>query len=408
MGRPLYFMLRVANLAIKPMALLVAGRMGFVEEASALSAMYGVSAITMTSMSFGAYKWFLPIEHRASRGSLYLTAFSVYRGVVLLGVLLAILVGYVTGAFLFHAPDMSLVLMALVCAEFIVHEDGRRKLYAGRLVHWAAEMLLSNVVFLSALAIFAVAEKYEIAPAGMSLPVAACAMLVFALVNSMREGVLELDRGKWWPSTHGLRMVVRRTVKFSSYTISSMASRSVQQGDRILFYALMPANAWIYSIVAYAATVPLVLFEMNSMAVFKAKVLGNRRSRSNMGFQLLSRKDVEIFILISSAATIGLLGSHLLGVLRIPGLIWLIFAQMCLINFLQALVMKNSEQVFWAASSPRSYFQIEAVSFLVLAAASFMVLYVVELPLFIKVPAAMALLAKLMMSRVFLQRRGVR
>ncbi len=372
-----------------------------------MSAMFGVSAITMTSMSFGAYKWFLPVERRAQQGPLYVRAYSIYRAVVLVGLALALVVAAAAGSLLFDTPATVVALSALICAEFLVHEDSRRLLYAGKLIPWASLMLKSNLVFLVVLIGLVLAVKLADLKEVVVMPLAAVAMLCWAVLRSAKYGAINPGGSAARPSISGLRIVKKRILSYGAYTFSSIASRTIQQGDRVLFFALSPNYAWIYGIVAYAAAVPLVLYEMTSLAVFKSRILQNKRERKRSGFQRLSAKDFWIFAGASSAAAVGLLFAHLVNVLKIPELIAWVFLSACIVNLMQAWVMKNSEQVFWASTRVWDYLKIEMSSLFFFGLGSAVILCLIPMPILIKIPAALALAAKLVVSRRYLLRNEV-
>lgn len=398
-----YFFLRLANVAVRPLTLFAIAHLAGDLLASAIALAFAFSAWMMAPMTFGSFRWLLPLERRHEPGSYaYRLGQQTYRWTIYISLLLCFPALLVIAAVTLNSWTLAGLVCFVVIYDFLSHEESRRLLYQGELVSWARFLLWRNSIMPMAwLAVIGIGRLLAIdrlPHSGIATWLAAwsAAITVVCFVRFHKKLFIPVER----PLQH-LRLAAHRIKQYWQYAACSLLAKSHQNIDKLLVAFIMPEATWIISIIGYCANLPVMAYEMMTLATLKSKIM-SLNAQEIADRRIVNRSDVVLFLLIGGPAAIAAYVFLVVQDASLPPAP--LIAVYFLAGWLLTVTAKKSELVLWSGSDRWTPFWIDAAAGLMTSALSALVLLTSPLLILIKVPAIFGLSVKWILSDNHLKR----
>jgi len=381
-----YLFWRLAYIAIKPLAILLAAKLLDGSSASLLSLAIAISGTLMASLSFGTYRLLFRTRGqntRTEQAELLRKGTFLFNGIIvcLCGAVASLVFGLETAAF----------VSLFVITEHVVHDESRILLYAGSRERWARENCL-RTLFVLVLPIVVYFSKGYISLLAALL----IAAVLNAILSTVRGGLFRVRTQTFsvlmrWSFYRAYRRRI-------SYFMSATLNRFNQQSDRYIYSFLSFETLWVYSLVAQIGNLPLMFYEMSHMSKLKESVAQERTHR----FQWLPRRQV---VTLTGASGLAFVVYIFVGAttpeIFEPLFIALLFFILT-INYIASTSMFNGERLFWAMHDAKKFARLEVSASLAGLVAAIPVA-VSGMLFLVNIPKALSLIVRIRNTRQWLR-----
>lgn len=293
----------------------------------------------------------------------------------------------------FYDPNnlrLTIFILIFLACDYLIHDETRLILYAGKRYEWAKELFLRNtfVIFVPIIC-FAIGAKFDL-----------LILSIFFLMNLLYS---YKSKNLFYKSLISFRMVLslkfyRSLSKHIFFFFHSSISKFNTQLDRYIFGLLYYEIFWLYSILSQLSNFPVTYFEMSSLSRTKSKIVHEKENK----FELLTFKELIGFVLLALLSIFGyIIFSFFEKTLLSFDIIYL-FGTMIFTALIVNISMRNSERVFWKFSKSKDILFFEFKPLLLTLPFVGLIIYF-DMPFQVRVALAFLLCLKIKASRRILK-----